>query len=246
MTNKHRNRSLLPSDKTFRELLLPFLAPYFIYVAIESIPDSFIPFHLKPFIKFAGTGFALFWFRRSYKIGEFRLKHGATAFFFLPAALLSWLIPLFAIRMLQGSALIIPDGTPDFSLAYIMIRTINVVFLVAFFEEIFIRVYLLEWFHQAGTQTKEKGVMNAILDALDQKPRHLLTLPIARFSMIATTIVFTAGHQMVEYLSAILYFAFTTWLYKKTGSLWVVIIIHGLTNLSIAVMALKAGMPYLW
>ena len=49
-----------------------------------------------------------------------------------------------------------------------------------------------------------------------------------------------------EYLSAVLYFLFTTWLYKKTGSLWVCILIHSLTNLVIAMMVRYAGMAWLW
>ena len=39
-----------------------------------------------------------------------------------------------------------------------------------------------------------------------------------------------------EYPAAIAYFLFTTWVYKRTGSLWVCILIHGLTNLAIAIL----------
>ncbi len=237
---------LLPEDKTFRELLLPFLAPYFLYVAIESIPAGLLPVHLKPFIKFFAVGFAIFWFRHFYRIEEFSPKHAITAALFLPVALFAWMGPLFAIRLLQGEALVIDNGHLNYSTMHIIIRSINTVFLVAFFEEIFIRVYLLGWFHQAGTQTSKNGTVDAILETFEQSPRPLSSVPLSRFSIIATTIVFTAGHQIVEYLPAILYFSVTTWFYKKTGSMWGLIIIHGLTNLAIAILALKAGMPYLW
>ncbi len=53
-------------------------------------------------------------------------------------------------------------------------------------------------------------------------------------------------NQIHEYLSAVLYFLFTTWIFKKTGSLWVCILIHGLTNLGIAFLVRYGGMEWLW
>ena len=70
--------------------------------------------------------------------------------------------------------------------------------------------------------------------------------PLSPFSAIGTALVFAAGHLPVEYLSAVLYFLFTTWLYHKSGSLWVCIIIHGLTNLALAMLARFGGMGWLW
>jgi membrane protease YdiL (CAAX protease family) len=88
--------------------------------------------------------------------------------------------------------------------------------------------------------------VGSILDTLEQHPAVLATLPLSTFAVVGATLIFTAGHQAYEYLSAVLYFLFTTWLYKKTGSLWACILIHGLTNLAIALMVRYAGMGWLW
>ncbi len=108
------------------------------------------------------------------------------------------------------------------------------------------RVYVMGWFYQAGPQRQAKGLIRSIVDTLDQYPALLAVLPLSTFSVVGATLVFTAGHQIHEYLSAVLYFLFTTWLYKKTGSLWVCIIVHGLTNLAIALLAKYGGMGWLW
>jgi len=44
----------------------------------------------------------------------------------------------------------------------------------------------------------------------------------------------------------VLYFSLTTWLYRRTGSLWACVIVHGLTNLVIALLARYGGMGFLW
>jgi membrane protease YdiL (CAAX protease family) len=129
---------------------------------------------------------------------------------------------------------------------YFFLRLVNSVVLVAIFEELFMRVYVMGWLHQAGAQRQEKGLVGAVLDTLEQYPAPMSTLPLSTFAVVGTTLVFAAGHQAYEYPSAILYFLFTTWLYQKSGSLWVCILIHGLTNLAIALMVRYAGMAWLW
>ena len=133
-----------------------------------------------------------------------------------------------------------------FSSVYFWLRLVNSVVLVAIFEELFMRVYVMGWLFQAGSQRREKGLVGAILDTLEQHPVAMPVLPLSIFSVVGTTLVFAAGHQTHEYLSAVLYFVFTTWLYKKTGNLWACILVHGLTNLAIALMVRYAGLAWLW
>ena len=125
-------------------------------------------------------------------------------------------------------------------------RLTNSVLLVPIFEELFVRVYMMGWLHQAGELRKEKGVVGAILETFDQQPTAVSGLPLSFFSVIGATIIFAAGHQVVEYPSAVGYFLLTTWLYKRSGSLWVCIVIHALTNLSIGLLVEYGGMAWLW
>jgi membrane protease YdiL (CAAX protease family) len=130
--------------------------------------------------------------------------------------------------------------------SYFWLRVFNSVVLVALFEELFTRAYLLGWFDQAGRQRGAKSTLDAILDTLDQNPELTGRLPLSAFGVVLATIVFAGGHQPHEYLSAVLYFTLTTWLYHRAGSLWACVCVHGLTNLVIAFLARYGGMGFLW
>jgi membrane protease YdiL (CAAX protease family) len=108
------------------------------------------------------------------------------------------------------------------------------------------RVYVMQWLHQAGGQRKEKGLIDALWETLEQHPERLSALPLSIFAVTGASLVFAAGHHAYEYPAAVAYFLFTTWVYKKTRSLWVCILIHGLTNLAIATLVRVYGMTWLW
>lgn len=240
------NAQLLSGDRSFYGLLLPFFAPYLIYVALSSIPETIVPVETAQGIKMLATGAALLYFRKSYRFGSLKPLHGLIAILALPVALAVWIGPFYALKMFGITDVITAVGLQPFSLLSFWLRVINSTVLVAVFEELFMRVYVMGWFYQAGLQRQAKGLIGSISDTLDQHPAPLATLPLSTFSVVGTTLAFTAGHQTHEYLSAVLYFLFTTWLYKKSGSLWVCIIIHGLTNLAIAILARYGEMGWLW
>ncbi len=120
--------------------------------------------------------------------------------------------------MVQGLKLLATGAQESFSSLYFCLRLVNLVILVAILEELFMRVYVMGWLHQAGLQRGEKGLVGSILDTLEQRPAALKALPLSTFAVVGATLIFTAGHQTYEYLSAVLYFLFTTWLYKKPGA----------------------------
>jgi len=245
-TASTQTTQLLTSDRSFQDLLLPYLTPYLVYVALSTIPDSLLPAEAVQAVKLAVTAAVLILFLKQYRFGPLKPIHGGIALLALPVALICWIVP-FYLTTASGISDVVSDGTGEtFSTPYFTLRVLNSAVLVAIFEELFIRVYVMGWLHQAGLQRQEKGTIASILDTLDQRPQHLNALPLSSFAVIGTTIVFAAGHQDHEYLSAILYFLFTTWIYKKSGSLWVCILIHGLTNLTIALLVRYAGMGWLW
>ncbi len=246
-TNTGPNCRLLPVSKAYRELLIPYLLPYLIYVAVATLADGIIPVRWEEPLKFVCTSAAMVWFFKIYRFGPFSIKHGAIAAAWLPMALGLWIGPLYLFNCyhlfeVPVAATIEGDA---FSMAF-GLQLINAVLLVALFEELFMRVYLMSWFHQAGALRKGKGIASAIMDAFDQHPQKLDSPPISTFAVVLTTFFFTGGHRVYEYPSAAAYFLFTTWLYHRTHSLWVCIIIHGLTNLAIALLVRRyAGMAFL-
>lgn len=237
---------LLPANQSFQALLWPYLSPYLVYVALSNVPETLVPAEGAQALKLLATGTVLLWFGKHYRFGELNLMHGLISLLALPVALLCWVGPFYVLKAAGITDVMATAIKESFSARYFFLRLVNSVVLVAVFEELFMRVYMMGWLHQAGSQRQTKGMVVSVLDTLDQHPAVQATLPLSAFAVIGATLVFTAGHQAHEYLSAILYFLFTTWLYKKSGSLWVCILIHGLTNLSIALMVRYAGMAWLW
>ncbi len=237
---------LLPQDRSFQALLPPYLAPYLAYVALSSVPESLLPAELAQGIKLLATAAVMLGFCRQYRFNALQLRDLLVALLALPVALCAWVGPFYLIDFLGLFRTSSSDGVQSFSASFFYLRLLNSVILVAIFEELFIRVYVLGWLHQAGQQPRSSGAFTAILDVFEQRPAALTALPLSIFSVIGATIVFTAGHQVAEYPSAILYFLFTTWLYAKTRSLWVCILVHGLVNLSIGFLVRYAGMAWLW
>jgi membrane protease YdiL (CAAX protease family) len=237
---------LLPGNMTFGALLWPYLTPYMVFVLISSIPETLLAPQLGQVMKLVLTGGVLLWFRRHYRFGPLSAKHALLALAALPVALLTWIGPFY---LLSAVGIIDFDKMgigADFSGTFFWLRLVNTVFLVAVFEELFVRVHVMGWMYQAGLQRPEKTIISSILDTMDQHPRPLSPPPLSRFSIVGATLVFAAGHHPYEYLSASLYFLFTTWIYRQTRSLWACILIHGLSNLAIALLARYWGMGWLW
>ncbi len=237
-------RALLPLDKTFRQLLVPYLGPYFIYVAVTSIPESYLPVDLGQLIKALIVGVFLAAFRKYYCPGRLKATHLTWALGMFPVALGLWIGPLYLLNTITGAGA--TDSADSFTMLYVGLRTFNAVILVALFEELFMRVYLMGWFYRAGIDKGPKSLVDATIDTLDHKPEPVFDLYISRFSVTATCIVFAAGHHANEYISAVFYYLFTTWVYRKTGSIWTCILIHGLTNLAISILVNVYGMAWLW
>ena len=236
----------LPHDRSFKALMPAFLGPYFIFVAIASIPSSWLPAEIGQVAKCVFTAGALLYFRRWYRLGAFNAPIVLAAVACLPFALLVWIVPLYLLASIGLVDLNTLGSGVASGQIYFWLRIFNSVVLVALFEELFTRAYLLGWFHQAGRQRREKGVIDALVDTFDETPEMITRLPISAFSVILATLVFAGGHQPHEYLSAVLYFALTTWLYHRSGSLWVCILVHAFTNLTIAFLARYGGMGFLW
>jgi membrane protease YdiL (CAAX protease family) len=233
------NYNLLPGKKTFRESLIPYLLPYALYVMIEALPGEFLSPEMKRMIKLITVSVTMAVFFKQYRFGKLTWKHSVISLIASPIALALWIFPLMYIKNSTGTNI-------SYSNTNFILRTINSTLLVAVFEELFLRVYLMQWFYQAGIQLKKKGWLNSIMDVFEQTPIGLPNIPISRFSAFWVTMLFMLGHPPQEWLSSFLYFSFTNYIYNKTGSIWVCILIHGITNLSIALLVKFGGIPYLW
>lgn len=129
---------------------------------------------------------------------------------------------------------------------YWLLHTFSAFLLVPIFEELFCRVYLLEFLYQTSLDTNKKSITDKINDTMDQYPQNLKNLNFNAFSILGVLLFFTVGHGSLEYLSCILYFGATQIVYRYTGSLSVCIAIHAFTNLSIAFLVKYYHWEFLW
>ena len=104
----------------------------------------------------------------------------------------------------------------------------------------------MEWACQADANRRGRGFLRSLVETMDEKPATGARLPLNLASVAFTTALFTAGHAFSEYPSAVLYFSFTNWIYRRTGSIWVCILIHAWTNLLVALLVRFGGMRFLW
>ena len=235
--------SKLPSDRTFLQLLFPFLTPYLLYAGIASLFPAAAGAPWLQGAKLAVVGLALAAFWKAYRFGAFRTRDLWVACAAAPIATLLWVGPLCGWQVLHGLPLDTPGRNPAGGFA---LHLVNSVLLVALFEELLLRVYMMEWAFQADTHRAGRGLLKALMETLDEKPAACTRLPLSLFSVAVTTILFTAGHPLSAYPSAVLYFSFTNWIYRRTASLWVCILIHAWTNLLIALLVQFAGWRFLW
>ncbi len=224
-----KNFSLLPTDKTFRQLLLPYLLPYFLYVLPAYLPLNDPSGFLGQIMRFTLVASALFGFRKHYQMGIWKNTHAFIALAAFPVALLLWIGPMYLLGYFSKET----SGTASVQAIYIVFRVLNAAILVAVFEELLMRVFFMEYGYSAGKMEKSKGILNKLFDTLDNKPAVLDVLPLNMMSLVFTTLIFTAGHSPKEYISALLYFSYTNFLYYKTKSLWLCILVHGFTNLAL-------------
>ena len=235
--------SKLPANQTFWQLLIPFLTPYLLYTGLASLFPAAAGQPWLQGLKLAVVGLTLAVFRKAYRFGAFRPRDLWIACAAAPIVTLLWVGPLCGWQALHGLPLAMPGRDPAGGFA---LHLMNAVLLVAVFEELLLRVYMMEWAFQADTHRAGRGLLRALMETLDERPAACARLPLSLISVAFTTILFTAGHPLSAYPSALLYFSFTNWIYRRTASLWVCILIHAWTNLLVALLVQFAGWRFLW
>ena len=242
-----KNYSVLPSTFPFSKLALPYLVPYILYTGMGMFSEIGVPEWGIQVLKFASVTGSLIYFRDSYRIGRPCFKYALLSLAVTPILLAAWIYPFEICRSFAN-----PPENPTIlkdlanSTLYFYLRLINSVLLVALFEELFCRGYLMEYFHQVGQKKGNLFSVDHFLSPLDETPSPINQLPFSVMSVIASTLIFTLGHSPVEYISAILYFSLTNLIYWKTKSFWTCIFTHGFTNLTIAGLVRFYGMDFLW
>jgi hypothetical protein len=238
---------LLPMDRTFGQILVPFALPYFAYVGLGALHTRFVPPEAVGILRFLLVAAILWLFRKQYRFGPaltprlVLIALGAGL-----AATAVWVLALrFSLALPFWRSHLVESPASGASQLTWLLRAASSTLLVPIFEELFCRAYLGEFFHQvpqgAGSFTSR------LAQRWDHYPEPIPGPPLSVLSVAGCTLLFALGHDVSAWAAAILYFLFTTWVYARTKSFRVCVIIHAVANLAIALMVLRLpDMRFLW
>ncbi len=238
---------LLPMDRTLGQLFFPFALPYLAYVGLGALSPGLFSVQITGILRLLIVTALLWRFRKHYRFGPpLTLRQTTIALGAGLAATGIWIVALrFSLAMpFWSSQLLESHAAGGLTLPWVL-RAINSTLLVPIFEELFCRAYLGEFFH--FTRTGAEKFSSRLAQRWDDSPKPSSGPSFSRQSVIGSTLLFALGHDMSAWPAAVLYFLFTTWVYAKTRSFRVCILIHAIANLIIAGLVLaRPEMGFLW
>ena len=193
----------------------------------------------------------LLWhFRKSYRLGP-GLTPGQcfTALAASVAALAIWVLAYrFSLALPWWRAHLYPADAARPELIPWLLRAAGSTLLVPFFEELFCRAYLGEFLFGLSKDRSGPGGISARLGKrMDEKPMPLPAPPLSGYAVAGSAVLFSLGHDASAWIPAMLYFLFTSWVYFKTRSFRICVLMHGLVNLAIAGLVFAfPDLRFLW
>jgi membrane protease YdiL (CAAX protease family) len=192
----------------------------------------------------------LWMFRKSYRLGpELTARHVLIAVAASVAALGIWVLAYrFSLALPWWRARLYPADATRPDLIPWLLRAAGSTLLVPLFEELFCRAYLGELLFGLSRDRGGPGGISARLGrSMDAKPTPLSVPPLSAYAVVGSAVLFSLGHDASAWIPAMLYFLFTSWIYFKTRSIRVCILVHGLVNLAIAGLVLAfPDLHFLW
>ena len=225
---------------TNRELLLPYLLPYGVYVGIAAVtPEGWTP-SLGYAIRIGATGGALLWAWGHYvPLRGPRSPAGSVGAGVLAGALgtVLW------VALARPFA---PEAAASLDLGAAALRIVAATLLVPLFEEQLMRGYVLRIVLQ-WESARALGAADPLGTTL--RKRSILEVEPGAWSLLAiaiSTLVFTAGHRPFEWAAAVFYGLWISalWVYRR--DLLSCVVAHAVTNLALGVYVVTTGAWGLW
>ncbi len=225
---------------TNRSLLLPYFAPYLIYVFIASALGDFVSIEINYAIRIVIVAGVLVWAWKWY----IPLKGPNSPF-------VSVLIGVAAgaVGLILWILLLLPftDSIDNdaWSGTAFTLRLLSAGFLVPIFEEILMRGFVFRLAFQWGEARRTEE--NPLLFSLDKKSVN--DVPPGTWSwaaVVISAIIFTSGHQLYEWPASIAFGLLMAFLWILRKDLIVCIVAHSVTNISLAIYVWKTGSWHLW
>lgn len=225
---------------TNRQLIVPYILPYFAYVGIASVPVSVLSREANYGLRIVVVGMLLLWARRWY----FSLSGPRPA-----SASVGWGIVAGIAGAAVWVALLAPfvsSGGAGWSPLAFWLRFAAAGALVPVFEEMMMRGFVFRLALQWDLE-RRKGNDDALQDVLDN--RSLDSVRPGEWSwaaVLVSTAVFAAGHGMAEWPAAVAYGLLMCGLWAWRGDLVSCIAAHAASNVALALFVLGTGQWQYW
>ena len=223
------------------DLLIPYVAPYFAYVALSSVLHNKLPEEIVYIMKLVIVPGLLFWAWKWYVPLTGPKNKWVSCL---------WGIVFGIIGLGVWCGLYAPFTTPaeaePWSNTGFGLRLLTAGFVVPVFEELFTRGFVfrvaLQWdlFRKKGTARPFSATLDEA-SIFDVAPGQWTP-----YAVIISTVIFTAGHLVAEWPAAIAYGALMAFLWIWRKDLISCIIAHGTTNIGLALYVYYSGHWELW
>jgi membrane protease YdiL (CAAX protease family) len=239
--------SLLPKDKTFGQLFPAFALPYFAYVGLGALPHRLVAAEVSGSLRLLAVAALLWMFRGRYRLGPpltARLLCIALGDGLAATAL--WILVLrFSLALPWWRGYLTDSQASAPAPLLWCLHAAGSILLVPIFEELFCRAYLSELLYRLPGANG--GFSARVAQRWDHFPEPIPGPPLSALSVLGSAGFFALGHDPSAWAAAALYFLFTTWVYAKTRSFRVCVLIHAVANLVIAVLVWwRPEMRFLW
>ena len=223
------------------DLLIPYAAPYFAYVALSSVLHDKLPKEIIYVMKLVIVPGLLIWAWKWYVPLTGPKNKWISCL---------WGIVFGIIGLMVWCGLYAPftnpgDGEPWPDLAFAL-RLLTAGFVVPVFEELFMRGFVfrvaLQW--DLLRRQKTPKAFSAALDEasiFDVAPGQWTI-----YAIVISTIIFAAGHVVAEWPAAIAYGVLMALLWILRKDLISCIVAHGVTNIGLAFYVYYFGRWELW
>jgi CAAX protease family protein len=242
--------SLLPADRSFAQAVPAFLFPYVAYVGLGSLSPGLMGPSAAGLIRLVVVAGLLWLFRKNYRLGpKLTPRQGFFALAASALALAIWVLAYrFSLALPWWRSLLYPENAARPDLIPWVLRAAGSTLWVPLFEELFCRAYLGELLFGLSKDRGGPGGISARLGRrMDARPAPLSAPPLSTYAVIGSAVLFSLGHDASAWIPAMLYFLFTSWVYLKTRSFRVCILVHGLVNLAIAGLVFAfPDLRFLW
>ncbi len=228
------------SKWTNRDLMIPYIAPYFAYVALASFFHNRIPEEINYVLKMIiVTGLLVWAWKWYFPITGPKDRRGSIIYgcVFGIIGLVLWIV---CYQPFAGE-----PGEP-WTMTGFYLRLVTASLVVPVFEELLMRGYIFRFALQWDRFRKQK-VPEPFVQTLENE--SVFDVEPGAWSIAAvaiSTIIFTLGHTTGEWPAGIVYGVLMSALYILRKDLLSCIVAHGVTNFGLAIYVFLTGHWELW